>query len=362
MTTSSTVKNKIGILGSGQLGRMLAIAGVQLGLEISHYDNSDSPPAEAVGRYIRGSLKDLDSIKKFAQDKNIITAEFENISSEALAAANQVTGVLPSPEAFRIASDRLLEKQLATKLSIPIPKYIPVASLEALKLAASQLPNALLKARSLGYDGKSQARLSDNLEESWQIVGQRASLVEEFFNFDFEVSQIAVRASNGQTAFYDLARNTHEKGILIRSVVEPGKYPELSLKAKNYVSAILTELNYVGILAVEFFVKGEELYFNEMAPRVHNTGHWTIEGAQTSQFENHLRAISGLPLGSTVSRGPCQMINIIGSQPDIVALLSIENLHLHMYGKEARPGRKLGHLTLVGSTSNDLDQIVRNLL
>lgn len=361
MTNSSTVKQKIGILGSGQLGRMLAIAGIQLGLDVSHFDSTDSPPAEAVGRYTKGSLSDEVAIKKFATQNEVITAEFENISASALTAASQVTPVLPGPEAFKIASDRLLEKQLATKLSIPIPRYIPVASVEALKLAASELPNAILKARSLGYDGKSQARLSSNLEEAWQVVGQRASLLEEFFNFDFEVSQIAVRSVSGETAFYDLARNTHEKGILIRSVVEPGKYANLSIKAQKYVSAILLELNYVGILAVEFFVKGEELYFNEMAPRVHNTGHWTIEGAETSQFENHLRAISGLPLGSTISRASCEMINIIGSKPDTRAVLSIKNSHLHMYGKEARPGRKLGHVTVYGTTNSGLDKIVKNL-
>ena len=360
--SSSDIKRKVGILGSGQLGRMLAISGAQLGLTVSHYDEVDSPPAEIVSKYIKGSLRDETEVKTFAALNEIITAEFENIAAETLKFANSVTPVLPSPEAFRIASDRLLEKQLATKLKIPIPKYLPVATLEALRLASSELPNAILKARSLGYDGKSQSKVGENLEEAWNSVGKRASLLEEFFYFDFEVSQIAVRGGSGETAFYDLAKNTHERGILIRSVVNPSSIPELTLKAQKYVSAILVELNYVGVLAVEFFVKGNELYFNEMAPRVHNTGHWTIEGAETSQFENHLRAICNLPLGSTQSRGPCEMINIIGSEPDYRAIFSTKNAHLHMYGKEPRPGRKLGHVTVTGTTESQIAKLVNNLL
>jgi len=361
MTRTSSLKRKVGILGSGQLGRMLAIAGTQLGLEITHYDNAEAPPAAAVGKYVRGSLTDEVEVKEFAKANDVVTAEFENIAAETLAFADSVSKVLPAPGVFKIASDRLLEKQLAAKLGIPIPKYIPVASLEALKLAASQLPHAILKARSLGYDGKSQAVISGNIEEAWQAVGQKPSLVEEFFKFDFEVSQIAVRSSGGEIGFYDLAKNTHERGILVRSIVEPGTMPELSSKAQKYVTSMLLELNYVGVIAAEFFVRGAEIYFNEIAPRVHNTGHWTIEGAQTSQFENHIRAICDLPLGSTKSLGNCEMINIIGGEPDYEALLSVKGAHLHMYGKEPRPGRKLGHVTVVGSVNSGIEKKIKNI-
>jgi 5-(carboxyamino)imidazole ribonucleotide synthase len=354
---------KIGILGSGQLGRMLAIAGAQLDLEVSLLDNSKAEsPSDIFSRFVKGDLQDEKTVKEFAHSKDVVTSEFENISAQTLGYANAVTSVLPSPEVFKTASDRLLEKQLATKLQIPIPKYIPVGTIEALQFAASQLPNSILKARSLGYDGKSQTKIGDNLQDNWKTVGERPSILEEFFNFDFEVSLIAARSKTGETVFYDLAKNTHEKGILIRSIVEPGSLEELHAKAKKYLLAILTELNYVGILAVEFFVKGDELYFNELAPRVHNTGHWTIEGAETSQFENHLRAIAGLPLGSARSRTKCEMINIIGANPDYEAVLRVENAHLHMYGKAPRPGRKLGHITVLGTTSSGLDSLVQNIL
>ena len=353
---------KIGILGGGQLGRMLTLAGVPLGLDVAIFSSEDSPPCGIFSSYTRGDFSDRAAVQRFASGCDVVTAEFENIPQETLKAAAEETTLYPATEIFKTASDRLLEKQLAEKLGIPIPRYIAVDSLEELKTASKSLPNALVKARSLGYDGKSQARIEPgaDLNAAWESVGKRPSLLEEFFPFEFEVSLLSVRNVHGEVAFYQISRNTHLRGILTRSVVIPGLLPELQKQAESYARMILEGVNYVGVLAIEFFVRDGNLYFNEMAPRVHNTGHWTIEGALTSQFENHMRAIAGLPLGSPEARAECEMLNIIGQEPEISSVISVRDAHLHLYGKSPRAGRKIGHITVVGTTESGLLEKLRN--
>jgi len=343
-------RTSIGILGAGQLGRMLAISGAQLGFKIELLHDEDSPCAGEVASYQKASLSDEQTIKAFAAKHSVTTAEFENVPLSVLSWASESGKLFPPPPAFAVAQDRLLEKELAQKLGIKTPRFAPVSSLAELESAFASLGAGkfVLKTRSLGYDGKGQARINaaSEIAAAWTSIGERPAILEEFFPFESEVSCIVARSTRGEIKAYDLCQNTHQSGILVKTSVEPN-HP-LQLAAVAVVEKVLSKLNYSGVLTVEFFVKNGELYFNELAPRVHNSGHWTIEGAETSQFENHLRAILGLPLGSTKIRGnKVEMLNILGTAPKLEEVLKEENLHLHLYGKEERPGRKIGHLTKI---------------
>jgi 5-(carboxyamino)imidazole ribonucleotide synthase len=324
----------VGVIGGGQLGRMLALAGIPLGLSFRFLDPSPEAPAAEVGELLVGEYDDSELLDRLADGAAAVTYEFENVP---VAAAERV-GAIPSAAALRASQDRLVEKQLFRRLGIPTPRIDDeVASFPA-----------LLKTRRLGYDGKGQ-----RLVETWQ-GSDPGHVLEERVPFDRELSLLAVRGADGETAFYPLVENVHEDGILRTSRAPATGAPQA--EAEAYGAKLLDELGYVGVLALELFDVRGRLLANEFAPRVHNTGHWTIEGAATSQFENHLRAVLGLPLGPTASR-PSVLVNLIGTTPARAEVLAVPGAHLHLYGKEPRPGRKLGHVTLVEPTPEREERI-----
>ncbi len=352
----------VGVLGGGQLGRMLALAGLPLGLRFRFLEPADESPAGQVAERVVGAFDDADSLDRFADGLDLVTYEFENVPTAAARRLAQRVPVYPPPAALELSQDRLAEKNLFKRLNIPTTEYAAVGSRALLEQAVERLGYpAVLKTRRLGYDGKGQAviRGPADVERAWRLLGDRPLILEEFIPFEREVSQLAVRGRDGAVAFYPLVENHHEHGILRWSLAPaPGVAADLQAGANDYALRVLRELNYVGVLAIEFFLRGEQLIANEMAPRVHNSGHWTIEGAETSQFENHLRAAAGWPLGSTAPVGWSAMVNLIGAAPDVAALLALPDAHLHLYGKAPRPGRKLGHVTLRAA---DADQALRRL-
>jgi len=351
---------KVGIIGAGQLGRMLVLAGTPLGLRFSVYDPSADAPAGQVAPQVRGAFDDLDALCRFAGDVDVVTFDWENVPVASARAVAAQTRVLPSPRALEVAQDRLHEKRLFSRLGIPVAPHRPVDDLDGLRraVAAIGLPG-ILKTRRLGYDGKGQATLRRpaDVERAWRALGGQSLIYEGMVRFDCEVSLVAARSRRGEVAFYPLSRNEHDGGILSVSTA-PFARPRLQQLAEQHLLAVMEQLRYVGVLCVEFFVAGGRLVANEMAPRVHNSGHWTIEGAETSQFENHLRAITGLPLGSTRARGHAVMVNCIGRMPSASRVLALEGVRLHDYGKSPRPGRKLGHLTFVAGSSGARDRMV----
>jgi 5-(carboxyamino)imidazole ribonucleotide synthase len=340
----------VGVLGGGQLGRMLALAGYPLSLRFRFLDPAPHSPAGQMAPHITAAFDDAEALQRFASDLEVVTYEFENVPAASVRALAQRVPVYPPPQALEAAQDRLSEKTLFQQLEIPVPPFAPVASLDDLRQALTRigLP-AVLKTRRFGYDGKGQQvlRTEADIAEAWEALGEQSLIVEGFVAFEREVSVLAVRGREGETAFYPLAENHHAEGILRLSLAPaPALTPALQAQAETYAARVLAALEYVGVLAIEFFEREGQLYANEMAPRVHNSGHWTIEGAETSQFENHLRAVLGLPLGATAARGHAAMLNLIGTTPDSAAILAVPHAHLHLYGKSPRPGRKLGHITL----------------
>ena len=353
----------IGVLGAGQLARMLALAGIPLGFKFLYVDPSDSSPASLLGEQIVAPFEDATALQKLADSSDLITYEFENIPVSVVRKLAQTRSVFPPPIALESSQDRLLEKQFFNQHGIDTAPFYPVDDQPSLEqaIAVLKLP-LILKTRRFGYDGKGQF-LVKSLEDAitaFNQLGQKAIIAEGFVKFDRELSCIAVRGIDGATFFYPLVENFHHEGIL-RLSLAPAQIQatDLNLQASAQVGRILQALDYVGILAVEFFEKEGRLIANEMAPRVHNSGHWTIEGAETSQFENHIRAVAGLPLGNPKPRGFSAMINIIGSMPDASKVLKILGAHLHDYGKEPRIGRKLGHLTI---RADSLEELNRTLL
>jgi 5-(carboxyamino)imidazole ribonucleotide synthase len=343
----------IGIVGGGQLGRMLALAAAPLGYRCHIYAPGEAPPAaEVAARFTRGAFDDARALARFADEVDVVTWEFENIPAAPLAALVAHAELHPPPRALEIAQDRLAEKRFVESLGgrpAPFAEVSDPASLDA-ALARIGAP-AILKTRRFGYDGKGQARIAAPGEAAaaWEAIGGRPAVLEGFVEFDAEFSILLCRGRDGGVALWDAPLNVHEGGILRRSIVPApaGLAPAIE-KGAALARAIAEALDYVGVLAVEYFAVGEEALFNEMAPRVHNSGHWTIEGAATSQFENHIRAICGLPLGPTTRAAPrVEMENLIGDEIDQwPAILAEATAHLHLYGKtEARPGRKMGHVT-----------------
>jgi 5-(carboxyamino)imidazole ribonucleotide synthase len=326
----------VGVIGGGQLGRMLALAGIPLGLSFRFLDPAADAPAGDVGELLIGEYDDPDLLDRLTDGAKVVTFEFENVPVDA---ARRV-GALPGAGALDAAQDRLTEKLLFRRLGIPTVR---------INEEVETFP-ALLKTRRLGYDGKGQ-RLVE--ARPGTVPGH---VLEERVAFDRELSLIAVRGQLGETRFYPLVENVHRDGILRTSRAPAANAPQAV--AESYATKILDELEYVGVLALELFDVGGKLLANEIAPRVHNTGHWTIEGSETSQFENHLRAILGLPLGSTESRRAL-MVNLIGTVPKTLDVLEIPHAHLHLYGKEPRPGRKLGHVTLVNPSSASEEELLR---
>ena len=349
---------RVGIIGGGQLGRMLALAGHELGIDCTTLDPSAASPAAAVAPSIVGMYEDRDRLAELAAAVDVVTYEFENVPVEAARFVEELRPVLPPPAALEAAQDRLAEKQLFTKVGLSVPTYAPVDSLGSLADGLERLGTpAMLKTRRLGYDGKGQAVIHDALlgEDAWRSLGEVPCLLEAFVEFERELSIVAVRGRDGEVAAYPLVQNFHRDGILrITRAPAPRIDAEVQEAAEAHARAIMAELAYVGVLAIELFQVGESLLGNEMAPRVHNSGHWTIDGAETSQFENHLRAVCGLPLGPTEPVGESAMVNLIGEMPDVAAVMAVPGAHLHDYGKLARPGRKLGHVTVTADDAGEL--------
>ena len=349
---------RIGIIGAGQLGQMLGYAARNLGVNCLFVDPSDAPPAADVGEVIQRPFDDANALAELASTCDVVTYEFENVPVAALRRIEGKVPVYPPTAALRHAQDRLDEKRLFDQLDIPLPGYRTIDTREDIAAAIDQLGLPLvIKTRRLGYDGKGQfiIRERDDVDSAWKSLGGNSLIAEQWVNFDYEVSAIGARNVSGDIVIYPLSRNVHEDGIL-RTSRSPVDAPELADRAETYVRRLLGHLDYVGVLALELFVCDNDLMANEFAPRVHNSGHWTIEGAATSQFENHLRAIMNMPLGSTASVGHAGMINLIGDIPDSVR--SLERGVLHDYGKAPRPGRKLGHITVTTETAASRDALV----
>jgi 5-(carboxyamino)imidazole ribonucleotide synthase len=344
----------IGVLGAGQLGRMLALAGYPLGLRFRFLDSDPHAPAGQLAEQILGDFDDLACLSRLLPGLELVTYEFENVPVALAQTLERRVPVYPPPAALAASQDRLTEKTLFQRLGLATPRFWPVDNRADLDQALAVIGcPALLKTRRGGYDGKGQFRIDrpDMAGQAWRLLGGAPLLLEAMVVFQRELSQLAVRGRDGSLAFYPLVENVHEQGMLRLSLAPaPNVSPALQAAAIDMATRLLCELNYVGVLAVELFQQGEQLIANEMAPRVHNSGHWTIEGAQTSQFENHLRAILGWPLGSTDLVAPCAMLNLIGTLPDTTALLALPDTHVHLYGKTPRPDRKLGHVTLRGGS------------
>jgi 5-(carboxyamino)imidazole ribonucleotide synthase len=359
----------VGILGGGQLGYMLALAGYPLGLQFRFLDPSPEAPVGRIALRVNADFTNADALERFANGLDRVTYEFENVPVESVKALAKRVPVFPPPMALEVAQDRLREKNLFRKLGIATADYLPVRDGDELAAALKKLGiPAILKTCRMGYDGKGQwmlrtaedvARTRDELPAraagGAHADGDAAYVLERFVPFTRELSILAVRSERGEIIFYPLVENHHREGILRLSLA-----PAAMLDAKTQVAAedaarrVLEALEYVGVLAIELFELDGKLLANEMAPRVHNSGHWSIEGAVTSQFENHLRAVCGLPLGSTTTLGHSAMINLIGSVPDSADVLAIADAHLHLYGKSPRPGRKLGHVTVHAGSKKEL--------
>jgi len=346
---------KIGVLGAGQLGRMLALAGYPLDFDFVFFDPAREACAAPLGEHIHAGYDDETALTDFCARVDVATYEFENVPARCAAFVAARKPLLPHPRALETGQDRLSEKQLFDTLGIAVPPYAAVSSREEFDAALRKigLP-CVLKTRRLGYDGKGQAVLHSAADAAaaWERLGRQPLLLEGFVPFEREISCIGVRGKDGATAFYPVAENLHRDGILRTSIPRAGD--PLQRAAEQATRAVMEKLDYVGVLAFEFFVAGGRLLGNEIAPRVHNSGHWTIDGAQCSQFENHLRAIAGLPLGSTAMRGHCAMVNFIGTVPDLAQLARIEGLHVHLYGKAAKPARKIGHANLTAGSEVEL--------
>jgi 5-(carboxyamino)imidazole ribonucleotide synthase len=346
----------LGIVGGGQLGRMLAMAAAQLGYKCHVYAPDEAPPpaAEVAAQWNRGRWDDADALARFGREVDVATYEFENIDAAALDALAAETLLRPHRRALAIAQDRLAEKAFVAGLGGGPARFAPVSSREELEAAVAAIGTpAILKTRRFGYDGKGQARLAGpgDADTAWRTVGGAPSILEAFVPFEAEFSILLCRGADGKTAVWPTPRNTHSGGILVRSEVPAsGIAAALVAEAEALTRRVADSLDYVGVLAAEYFATADGAVFNEMAPRVHNSGHWTIEGAATSQFENHVRAICGLPLGDTSLTGArVEMANLIGEEANGWGeILRDPSAHLHLYGKdEPRPGRKMGHVTRV---------------
>ncbi len=347
----------VGILGGGQLGRMLILAGVPLGLRFRVLDPAKEAATDAVAERVTGEYEDYAALAEFVRGVDSVTYEFENVPVATARWLAERVPVFPPPAALEVAQDRVIEKEFFRRLGIPVPEFRGVADCNEYNAAlyAIGLP-AVLKTCRFGYDGKGQATLRTpaDADAAWNLLGGRPLVLEQMIPFERELSLVAVRDRNGDTVAYPLVQNEHSSGILVTSVAPADGIGTLQSEAEELAERVLTALDYVGTLAIEFFDVGGRLVANEMAPRVHNSGHWTIDGAVTSQFANHLRAGVGLPLGDPMAHSQCAMRNLIGSLPPPAAVLAIPGAHWHDYGKSPRAGRKVGHVTMTAPDSMTL--------
>jgi 5-(carboxyamino)imidazole ribonucleotide synthase len=354
---------RVGIVGGGQLGMMLAEAGARIGIECTTLDPTPDSPASRVARAIVGAYDDEVALAELAAAADVVTYEFENVPVASARFLAERVEVFPPPESLEFAQDRLLEKTLFTEVGLQVAPFAPVSSEEELDEAMEEVGfPSILKTRRLGYDGKGQVRLTnpDGSTDAWRAVGEVPSILEAHVPFDRELSILGVRGRDGRAAFYPLVENVHRDGILRTSTAPvSGGTSELQAAAERHALVLMERLGHVGVLAIELFETGDGLFANEMAPRVHNSGHWTIEGAATSQFENHLRAICGMELGRTAPSAFSAMVNLIGSMPDPGVFPSLPGVHLHAYGKQERPGRKLGHVTVVDEDREALERTLQ---
>ena len=349
----------IGILGGGQLARMLAIAGAPLGQRFLVVDSATDACASQVAPLLTADWRDFDALADFARRIDVATFDFENVPAETAQWLTEHTRVFPNPRALALAQDRLAEKNLFREIGLATPAFAAIDSREDLARAIESvgLP-AVLKTRRLGYDGKGQAVLRNptDADVAWALLGSAPLILEAFVPFTREVSVIAVRSQTGEFRPYPLTQNWHSGGILATSLAPAPHADALAERAFAHARALAERLDYVGTFALELFDRDGELLGNEIAPRVHNSGHWTIEGAVCSQFENHVRAVVGLPLGDTSLRNPSVMLNWIGELPDANAILGEPDGHWHDYGKEPRAGRKVGHATVCARTNAELSE------
>jgi 5-(carboxyamino)imidazole ribonucleotide synthase len=339
---------RVGVLGGGQLARMMALAGHPLGIRCTVLDPAPDACAGEVADLIVDAYDATVGLDRLAGASDVVTFEFESVPASSAERLSGRVKVQPPPAALEVAQDRLAEKRLFAELGIETPAFRAVDS--QTDLDGAVLPS-VLKTRRLGYDGKGQRvlRAAADAAGAFEALGGVPLILESFVEFDRELSVIAARAADGDIACYPVVENHHREGILrITHAPAPGLDEAFQRTAEGYARLLLERLDYVGVLALELFQVGDRLLANEIAPRVHNSGHWTIDGAETSQFENHLRAVCGLPLGATTLRSPSTMVNLIGGEPPLAEMAAIEGAHVHLYGKSARPGRKVGHVTVTG--------------
>ncbi|MBB6245503.1 5-(carboxyamino)imidazole ribonucleotide synthase [Rhodanobacter sp. A1T4] len=351
----------LGVLGGGQLARMLALAAAPLGVKTLVVDSSAEACAGQVAPLVVADWTDYAALEAFAAKVDVVTFDFENVPAETARWLAERVAVFPSPQALAIAQDRLAEKTLFRECGLQTPEFMAVDSREALDQALARVgAPAILKTRRLGYDGKGQFRLKSiaDADTAWTALGAQASthglILEAFVPFERELSVIAVRGRDGAFGTWPLTQNWHVDGVLSMSLAPALDIVQLQQRATALAQMLAERLDYVGVFALELFVKDGELLGNEMAPRVHNSGHWTIEGAHISQFENHVRAVLDLPLGDTGARGASAMFNWIGDLPDAAPVLRAVDAHWHDYGKQVRPGRKVGHATLCAPDASEL--------
>ena len=361
---------KIGIIGGGQLGRMIALAGYPLGYHFRIWTDSKDLATSEIAEQVIGPFHDLSLMEKFCEGLDAVTFEWENVPvALAKEIASRVPRFFPSPEVLEVVQDRYTQKSFFKLLKIPTAPFVSVSSEDELNAAIKKLGTlAVLKTRTHGYDGKGQMilRSAADAQGAWEKFGKHSLILEGFVQFEREVSLVAARSTSGQVKFYPLTENTHVEGILTLSVapaqLSPLKLKAAQVQAEKIAKSIFKKWDYAGILTIEFFYLNGKLWVNEMAARVHNSGHWTIEGAVTSQFENHLRAGMGLPLGSTAQVRPAAMLNILGKFPGAAAILKEEEVHLHHYGKTEAPKRKIGHLTVTAVQPKLLLQKVKKIV
>ncbi|HSM12044.1 MAG TPA: 5-(carboxyamino)imidazole ribonucleotide synthase [Lysobacter sp.] len=358
----------VGILGGGQLARMLALSGAPLGLRFLVMDAADDACAGQFAPMVVGDFRDAGALAEFASRVEVATFDFENVPAESAQWLIERVPVFPIPRALATAQDRLAEKTLFGELGIPVPDFAAVDSREALDQAIGRVGvPCILKTRRLGYDGKGQFRLrgAGDADAAWDALGGQAATVglilEAFVPFERELSVVAVRGRDGEFRTWPLTENWHVDGVLSASLAPARVDRQMADTAFDYARRLGESLDYVGVFALELFARDGQLLANELAPRVHNSGHWTLEGAETSQFQNHLRAVLGLPLGATDAIGHACMLNWIGHMPDAGCVLREPGGHWHDYGKSPRAGRKVGHATLRSDSPEALAQALQRV-